>query len=67
MFILKDKIFRYFGIYETITDTHKDNVTAPGKGLKQRYYESIAEDFDEELIPFIELYIDNLIPPKHGF
>ena len=63
-FVLKDKIFRFFGIYETITDTLKDNVTVPGKGIKQRYYESIAEDFDEELIPLIDLYIDNLIPPQ---
>jgi len=63
-FTLKDKIFGYFGIYETLTDTFKDNVTDPGKGIKQRYYESIAEDFDDELIPLIDLYIDNLVPPQ---
>lgn len=63
-FILKNKIFNLFGVYETLTDKYKNNLVSPGKGIKQRYYESVAEDFDEELIPFIEKYTENLLEPK---
>lgn len=57
MWKLKDYIFDLFGSYEKLVDTNKD---ASGKGILERYNESIAVDFDTNLFPLIDKVRENV-------
>lgn len=58
---LKDRIFGYFGNYDKQTDTYKD---VNKKGINQRYHESLGEDFDVYVLPFLDKLLDNTINPR---
>lgn len=57
---LKDKIFGYFSVYDNRTDINKN---ASGAGTLQRYNEACADEFDTEIMPFIENIQENLHIP----
>ena len=59
--ILKDKIFGYFGTEEQVTDTLK----AAGKGIVQRYNESLADDMDINILPNVINLLENVILPSY--
>jgi hypothetical protein len=60
-FILKDIIFKLFGVEEKLSDTYKD---AQKEGIFERYNKSLAEDFDTNINPYIDDLIDNTIVPQ---
>lgn len=60
MFI-KDKIFSYYGSQEKLNDTYKN---VDGKGIFERYNESLGQDFDDNLSGLIENLLDNTIVPS---
>lgn len=56
-FILKDKIFGFFGSAEARRDTYKDRFTTgalAGKGIQQRFQELCAEEYDTYLQPTLD-------------
>jgi len=57
---ITDKIFGYFGSFEKINDTFKD---VDGKGIYERYNESLGLDFDENLGGLIEDLLQNTLVP----
>jgi hypothetical protein len=58
-FALKNIIWPLFGKWEDRHDTYKVN----GKGLNQRYNEILAEDFDDEILPYVDNMVSNLKDP----
>lgn len=60
MFLLEEKIFDFFGRHAKKNDTYKD---ANGKGIWQRYNEGLAADYDEQVGPLLNNYVDNLLVP----
>ncbi len=59
-----DKIFTYFSRYEKSSDPNKD---VNGKGTLERYNEIVGVDIDENLIPFIENLVKNVLEPQKCF
>lgn len=59
-FLLKPKIFKLYGPEEKNNDTYKD---IDGKGIFERYNESLAEDFDEEILILINNLVGNTMDP----
>ena len=64
MFILKDIIFDFFGLEAKNKDSYKD---VNGKGVWERYNESVAEDYDEQVQPLISNLLDNILVPKNMY
>ena len=64
MFSLKSIIFNFFGIESKINDSLKDG---SGKGIWERYNESLGEDYDEDVSPLITNLMDNVIVPLTMF
>jgi hypothetical protein len=60
-YTLKDKIFSFFGKNAKVEDTNKD---ANGKGIGERYQESIGEDYDEEIQSKVDDFQSNIVDPK---
>lgn len=60
MFILKDKIFDYFGIQAKVDDINKDG---NDKGFNQRFQELLAGDLDDNELDLINNFILNIISP----
>lgn len=60
MFSLKGIIFKLFGSNEKLNDTYKD---INGKGILERYNESLAEDFDENALVLIDNLVSNTKDP----
>lgn len=60
MYILKDKIFDFFGIQAKIDDINKD---INNKGFNQRFQELLAGDLDDNELSLVNLFIENLISP----
>lgn len=58
--MIKDLIFTLFGNYEKLIDSNKVN----GKGSFQRYNESLATEYDNELYSYILNANDNIIIPS---
>lgn len=59
---LKDKIFAiWYSLFDKRSDPNKD---VDGKGTLERYNEIIAEDYDDNIKPFIANAHDNLVVPK---
>lgn len=62
---LKNTIFaRFFSLFDKEQDDNKD---VDGKGTIERYQETIGEDVDLNVIPFIDNAHDNLIVPQTMF
>lgn len=59
-FSLKDIIWNLYGGWEQRSDTIKN---ATGKGVRQRYNELIAEEYDENTQALIDGLVSNLIQP----
>lgn len=59
-FTLKDKIFSFFGVAAKAYDTHK-NIN--GKGINERFQESIGEDYDDEIQDRIDNFQSNIVDP----
>ena len=59
-FKIQNKIFEYFGIHAKRTDALKDG---SGKGIWERYNESLALYYDEELSILVDLIHENLLIP----
>ncbi len=64
MFSVKSTIFKLYGFFEKSNDTYKD---VNGKGIHERYNESLGEDFDEAVLPLIDDFVQNTIVPKTAF
>lgn len=60
MFILKNKIFDFFGMQAKVDDTNKD---VNDKGFHQRFEELLAGDLDENELDLINNFVNNLISP----
>jgi len=60
MFILKNKIFDYFGLQAKIDDINKD---VDNKGFHQRFEELLAGDMDDNELSLINNFINNIISP----
>lgn len=60
-YTLKDKIFSFFGMDDKRRDTYKD---INGKGIGERYQETIGQSYDEELQTLVDLFLDNTIVPQ---
>lgn len=60
-FKLIDRLFNYFGPRAKSEDSYKD---VNGKGINQRYQESIAQDYDDNISDLIDNGLDNLVVPK---
>ena len=59
---LQDQIFeRFFSRLDSLTDA---NVNVEGKGTLQRFVESLAQDFDENIKPLLDDSQANLIDPR---
>ena len=59
-FKIQNKIFEYFGIYAKRTDVLIDGA---GKGIWERYNESLAIDYDENVSILIDLIHENILIP----
>lgn len=59
-YTLTDKIFGFFGVDAKVQDTYKDG---SNKGIWERYNESLGQDYDENLMPLVDNFVDNLINP----
>lgn len=64
MFSLKSIIFNLFGIEAKINDSFKDG---SGKGIWERYNESLGEDYDENVELLIVDLMDNVLVPSSMF
>lgn len=58
---LKYKLFSFFGVNAKRRDTFKDG---NGKGIWERYNESVGEGYDDELSDLIDNVLDNVVVPK---
>lgn len=58
---IKDKIFGFFGVAAKVTDTYKD---VAGKGIWERYNETMGQEYDEDLSDLIDLFQENTLIPK---
>ena len=58
---LKSLIWGYFGRYENEVDSFKDS---EGKGVKQRFQEACADEFEVELNPYFESIFTDTIDPR---
>lgn len=59
-FAIKNIIWSWFGLRDTVEDTHKDS---NGKGLHQRFNELLAQDFDENSTHLINNISENTQSP----
>lgn len=59
-YTLKDKIFGFFGLDAKVRDTSKD---VNGKGISERYNESLGEDYDDNVRDLVDNFHDNLYDP----
>jgi hypothetical protein len=59
-FLLKPRIFQYFGVNSKVKDTFKD---VNGKGINERYQECLGEGYDDELQDLLDNFIDRTIVP----
>lgn len=66
MFLLKPIIFKLYGYAEKVYDSYK-NPSFDNKGIFERYNESVAEDFDENIAPLINQFVDNTMQPSTAF
>lgn len=57
---LKENIFNFFGVGAKVNDTYKD---VDGKGIWERYSETVGEQYDEDLQPLIDDFIANVVDP----
>ncbi len=65
MFSIKEIIWELFGNFYQANDSYTENDPAnQNRGLLQRYYESLADELDANLIPKINLLIDKTRLPK---
>ena len=64
MFILKNIIFNLFGVDAKVRDTLKDG---SGKGIWERYNDSVAEDYDDNVNLLITDLMNNVIVPLTMF
>ena len=64
MFSLKNIIFGLFGVEAKLNDTYKDQ---NGKGIWERYNESVAEYYDESVDPLIVNIFENVLLPNTMF
>ncbi len=60
-FFLKPNIFKFFGNYAKSVDTFKDG---NGKGIWERYQESLGESYDNEVQPLLDLFAESVIVPE---
>lgn len=63
-YTLKDKIFGFFGVSAKRRDTFKD---VNGKGIWQRYNESLGDDYDNHVRDLIDNPVDNILVPQTTF
>ena len=56
-FLLQDKIFEYFGLEAKAKDSFKD---VDGKGIWERYNESVSIYYDENISKLIDLFFENV-------
>ncbi len=60
----QSRIFNLFGRYDKRTDTYKNGA---GKGLNERFQESIGKSIDDELMGLIDQFLANTIEPQTVF
>jgi len=57
---LRYRIFKFFGVYAKRQDTYKD---VNGKGVKERYQESLGWEYDDDVSDLIDNLLNNIIVP----
>lgn len=60
-YTLTNKIFGFFGVSAKRYDTYKD---VNGKGINERYQESLGTDYDTYVGPLIDDALDKLLVPQ---
>jgi predicted transcriptional regulator with HTH domain len=60
-FKLKTRLFEYFGVHAKREDSYKDS---NGKGINERYQESVGEDYDDNLSDLMDNLFDRTLQPK---
>lgn len=62
MLQLRTRLFALFGRAEKIAD--RKTRDASGRGLKERFIGALGAEFDEQLLPLIDGFLDNCIHPE---
>jgi len=60
-YLLKEKIFPFFGVDAKRRDTFKD---INGKGISERYQEALGDGYDDEVSDLVDNLLDNILVPK---
>lgn len=60
LFLLQDIMFKRLGRKAKVNDSYKDD---QGRGIWERYFLALAQDFDVNFWPLVENFLDNTIVP----
>lgn len=59
-FLMTNNLFNFFGKFAKEQDTYKDG---NGKGIWERYQESLGSSYDAEIQPLLDLLLENILVP----